>query len=73
MEQHGIGNQERDKHKRKHKLLHKYFDELLADFIAHNPGPVFGRTVLDVAKWSHAQCENPYEIDWEYQESVVEE
>lgn len=52
-----------EEHKKRHQLLHKYFDELFADFIRHNPGVVsYTRMpVLDLMDWSHKQTENPTE------------
>jgi hypothetical protein len=52
-----------EEHKERHQMLHKYLDELLADFIRHNPGVVsyLRMPVLDLMAWSNKQTENPTE------------
>jgi len=49
------------KHLEKHKLLHKYFDELMADYINHTERLPSEATLMDLAKWAHEQTINPTE------------
>lgn len=51
----------REQHKRRHKLLHRNLDELIADFIACGPlGKALARTsVIELMEWSAKQQENP--------------
>lgn len=47
-------------HKQRHQELHKAVDELLADFLVHNPGKVpSGMTVMELIEWSHQQTQEP--------------
>lgn len=47
-------------HKERHELLHKELDELLADFILHNPGKMVTRiTMMEFMEWSFRQTVNP--------------
>ncbi len=48
-------------HKQRHIELHKYLDELVADFITHNQGMPSTTTILQLMKWSKEQMENPTE------------
>lgn len=48
-------------HIKRHLKLHKYFDELLADFIRHTNGVPSKSTLLELLKWSHSQTINPTE------------
>jgi hypothetical protein len=50
-----------DEHRERHKLLHRYLDELLADFVRHSNGPVLGRTIEELMNWSFRQTETPDE------------
>lgn len=46
-------------HQEKHILLHKYFDELMADFITHTKKLPSKTTLFELAKWSTEQIKNP--------------
>lgn len=47
-------------HKRKHKQLHKALDELVGDFVYHNPRKLPTRTtVFELMQWSKNQTEQP--------------
>jgi hypothetical protein len=47
-------------HKARHEALHKSLDELLADFIMHNPGKRLRETsLMDFLQWSASQMANP--------------
>lgn len=49
-------------HKARHVELHKSLDELLADFIRHNPGKYPSETtILEFLRWSNEQTTNPTE------------
>ena len=52
-----------EEHRLRHVALHKAFDELLADWIAHLPlGAVAGvldRSILELITWSHEQTIAP--------------
>jgi hypothetical protein len=44
------------KAKKRHKELHKYFDELLACYLEHNPGKgPSTTTVMELMQWSFEQ------------------
>lgn len=52
----------REEHKAHHELLHRTLDELLADFLTHNPAALPSKTpILDLIKWSHQQTIDPTE------------
>lgn len=47
-------------HRRRHVQLHRGLDELIADFLRHNPRALPSRTTLmRLMKWSHEQTFNP--------------
>ena len=48
-------------HKKRHVKLHKYFEELLADYIEHHKEPFDETTTMDLLKWSRRQTINPEE------------
>jgi len=46
-------------HKGRHEELHKYLDELVADFI-QNTGAILSKTtVIELMDWSFAQTKKP--------------
>lgn len=50
----------REKHIERHKHLHKELDELLADFLVHNPlKSPSETTIMELMQWSHKQTQNP--------------
>lgn len=51
----------KEEHIKKHKELHKSFDELLADWISHTEGLPSKNTIMDLMKWSHGQTIEPTE------------
>lgn len=48
-------------HRKRHKELHKAFDELLADFMWATDGPVLSRPIEDLMKWSFQQTQTQEE------------
>lgn len=50
-------------HRARHQLLHRYFDELLADFIGHTRGPVLSKPIRELLEWSHRQTIEPDDLD----------
>jgi hypothetical protein len=50
-----------DGHKKKHKELHAFLDELVADWMRHTNVRLSKNTVLELMKWSNEQCSNPTE------------
>lgn len=50
---------EKLEHKERHELLHKHFDELLADFIGHTRKLPSKTTIFELLQWSNKQTENP--------------
>jgi len=53
------GNMTREEHIERHKMLHKYFDELAADFMSKTGNLCSQSTIGDLMKWSHAQTIEP--------------
>lgn len=54
-----------DEHRAVHVVLHRHFDELLADFIEHHPGclPMTGGTLVrELVEWSYQQTIDPTEV-----------
>jgi len=51
------------KHKQRHKLLHKYLDELVADWIDHNKDKMLSKTtIMELLGWSAKQTLNPQSL-----------
>ncbi len=50
-----------EEHRERHLTLHKYLDELLADWIRHTPGRPTKNAVFELLQWSHQQTMNPTE------------
>lgn len=50
-----------EQHKMRHQMLHKHFDELLADFICHTNKRISTTTLFELMEWSHEQTKNPTE------------
>ena len=50
-----------EKHRQRHKELHKSLDELVADYLIHNKGLPSTTTVMELMHWSHQQTINPEE------------
>lgn len=47
-------------HKARHIELHRMLDELLADFLAHNPDKLPSTTpIMALLRWAHEQTLNP--------------
>ena len=53
----------KEEHIEKHKLLHKYLDELLGDFILCNRDKHIESPIYDLLKWAYEQTLNPTELD----------
>ena len=53
-------------HKARHEALHAALDELVADWMVHNPAKLpSASTVLELVEWSHEQTKNPTELERE--------
>ena len=51
-----------EEHKIRHKALQEAFDELLADYLAHNPGKRPSTTsCMELMQWASEQTQNPTE------------
>ncbi len=51
-----------DEHRQRHVELHKKLDELLADYLVHNPDKgLTNSTIVDLMLWSAAQTKKPVE------------
>jgi len=48
-----------EEHKKRHEELHAALDELLADFISHTEKLPSQTSVLELAKWSMEQMNDP--------------
>jgi hypothetical protein len=48
-------------HKKRHVILHKYLDELIADFINHTHKLPSETTLIELMEWSNKQQINPDE------------
>jgi hypothetical protein len=48
-----------EQHKARHRRLHQYLDELVADWITHTGGLPCNATILDLMAWSSSQCQRP--------------
>jgi hypothetical protein len=48
-------------HIERHKMLHKSFDELLADYIKHTSRSLSGTTLMEFMEWSYEQTVHPSE------------
>ena len=46
-------------HKKRHELLHKMFDELIADFIKHTSKLPSQTTLMELMSWSFEQTKEP--------------
>lgn len=53
----------REEHIARHKLLHHYFDELIADWITRTGNRPSEATVRDLIEWSYEQTINPSEVN----------
>ena len=54
---------DKDEHIRRHKLLHKMLDELVADWINQTNCLPSQNSVMDLMQWSHQQTIEPTEIE----------
>lgn len=59
-----------EEHKARHELLHKHFDELMADFIGDTGSLPSETNLLELLKWSYAQTQNPASIKQETDETL---
>ena len=59
----GIKKQEEKtkSHKEKHVLLHRHFDELIADYMSHTKKLFSESSIMDLINWSYKQTEKPTE------------
>lgn len=53
----------RQAHINRHKELHSYLDELLADFIRHTGKMPLKLPIQELMEWSNEQTKNPTEIN----------
>lgn len=51
----------REEHIERHQLLHRMFDELVADWIWHTHRLPSKATVYELMKWAHQQTIDPTE------------
>lgn len=51
----------KEEHIERHKLLHKGFDELIADYISCTHSLILNKPVGELMKWSYEQTINPTE------------
>ena len=51
----------KEEHIERHKVLHREFDELMADHIRHTSLLPSKTTIMELAKWSHEQTIKPTE------------
>jgi len=52
-----------EEHRARHLELHRAFDELLADYLAHNRGALpSSTTLMTLMEWSHHQTIDPVEL-----------
>jgi hypothetical protein len=53
----------KEEHRQRHLELHQAFDELLADWIGHQPidsrKGISNTTIAELMRWSHEQCIEP--------------
>lgn len=48
----------KQEHIAKHQELHKCLDELVADYIAHNPNDLLSNnSIMTLIQWSHTQTQ----------------
>lgn len=50
-----------EEHKARHQMLHKHFDELVADWISHTNNLPTKSTVYDLMEWAYQQTLKPTE------------
>ena len=46
-------------HRRRHEILHRHFDELIADWIAQTRRLPIEHSIQELAAWSNIQQRNP--------------
>jgi hypothetical protein len=46
-------------HRRRHEILHRHLDELIADWIAHTGRLPSEHTILELENWSSTQQRSP--------------
>jgi hypothetical protein len=52
----------KEEHRQRHIELHRYLDELLADYLMHNSGSLPSTTtIMDLMRWSYLQTQDPTE------------
>lgn len=55
-----------EEHKQVHIVLHRHFDELLADYLMHHRDALPSKmNFIDFLKWSHQQTLDPTELPGE--------
>jgi hypothetical protein len=52
----------REEHRQRHRLLHRELDELLGDYLQHNPGTDLDTTLWRLIAWSYGQTVEPTEL-----------
>lgn len=51
-------------HRKAHVELHRKLDELVADYLLHNPGKLPSTTTLmELMQWSHGQTTHPTPLE----------
>ena len=46
-------------HIKRHKLLHSFFDELVADYVKHTGKFLVDTSIMDLMEWSSGQTKCP--------------
>lgn len=49
----------KEEHKERHRMLHGYLDELVADWIRHTNSLPSKNTVFELMEWSNTQIASP--------------
>jgi len=50
---------DKKEHIKRHKMLHRYFDELVADYVNHTNEFLAGASIMDLMEWSSKQTKCP--------------
>lgn len=49
----------KEQHKKRHQLLYRHLDELIADWMRHTQKPVLDQPIIELLKWSAEQMKDP--------------
>ena len=56
-------NKKTEEHKKRHILLHKHMDELVADYMSHTNKMPSQTNLMELIEWSCEQTKNPTESE----------